>query len=535
MAHSPFAPLEVHIEQICGFLTPGETLRAAHVAKGDALAKKAASDVIWEANVRRVFGLLGAAARQGPSGEDAGPQKAFFQWQAAALDLGLATEDVPLQPEACVVVKDVQGMPEINGLEGTCVKWSMERGRWQVRLGSGESKLFKPQNLQARAGQQLVAPLPSARWIAVWGRLRFWLANNAKEAAGTLRPPAHADDFKEVRETISEKAEAAVLDIWRIADGQQVPVDAGIAQELNMMGNDDWSTEEWSHGLFGGYAVYDHEVSMAFLPLKSAMLLTKFLHNRIPAIKEMHPTKLAFTASFNFVKILFVDVCDGSVFAWTRRPSPQLEPAVPAGVAGGADGLLRWVEEYARRLEEGLYAVMPFKPEQAPRTTGINLFPVAGPDFSACVTQGVEVSSACIYMPEHPQGWTYCIAFRLVGDEASRGYKTCQLDVRHWEIQQGARNPEHVRGEGVVGLYPILGDGGWFLNQESDPHRQYNRDPGFIPGTFRYQSCSGRSPEMYGTFAGDLTFVPGTRQKPTGAAFQVRLGAFRLCVPEYMY
>merc|ERR1712187_640157 len=41
----------------------------------------------------------------------------------------------------------------------------------------------------------------------------------------------------------------------------------------------------------------------------------------------------AFACSFNFVKILFVDVKDGAIYAFTRRPTQTLELVVPASAA----------------------------------------------------------------------------------------------------------------------------------------------------------------------------------------------------------
>merc|ERR1712060_768501 len=120
-----------------------------------------------------------------------------------------------------------------------------------------------------------------------------------------------------------------------------------------------------------------------------------------------------------------------------------------------------------------------------------------------------------------------------VGDESSRGYKSCQLTVRRWEIQTEGQDKQHVRGEGVIGFFPILVDGGWMLNRESDPHGQYEgRSRGLQPGPFSYQSCSGRSASMRGSFGGDLTMVPGTIRKSTGQPFQALVKPFQLVVPE---
>eukprot|EP00415_Alexandrium_ostenfeldii_P000033 UN0033 len=159
-----------------------------------------------------------------------------------------------------------------------------------------------------------------------------------------------------------------------------------------------------------------------------------------------------------------------------------------------------------------------------------------GPELSRCVTQGVEVTASAVYIPEHPQnGWTYSIALRLVGTAEERGYKTCQLSVRDWYIQEDGHDPEHVRGDGVIGFFPILADGGWMLNRESDPNMQYSRPHGLINSAFRYQSCSGRNRSMRGYFSGTLTFIPGTRRQPTGKPFEARLEKFRLRVPDYIY
>ncbi|CAE8645050.1 unnamed protein product, partial [Polarella glacialis] len=374
--------------------------------------------------------------------------------------------------------------------------------------------------------------LPGARWIAVWRQMRRWLGKHFPEVDRTLRPPVDPSVVAELEEMGFGPVAPAVVGCWLVFDGQDAAVDS-LADELEMpLRSED---ADWSHGLFGGYAAYDHEVSTILLPLKAALRLTLLLQDRIPALKTSHPTKLAFACSFNFSKILLVDVTDGSVFAWTRRPTPLIEPACPASDAESADGLLRWVEEYARRLYSDIYKPISLRSELAPVNRGICLFPMSGPDLSVCVTRGVEVAACCVYMPEHPQGWTYSITFRLVASPEERGFKTCQLQARHWEISEGDAEPEHVRGEGVIGFFPILTDGGWILNKESDPHQQYAGPHRLMQEAFRYQSCSGRRAGMRGTFGGSLTFVPGTIRSPTGSPFEVRMEPFGLFIPEFVF
>jgi len=154
---------------------------------------------------------------------------------------------------------------------------------------------------------------------------------------------------------------------------------------------------------------------------------------------------------------------DNLKLAPTKEASESFWPEDPT------DGLIRWFEEYADRLDKGYYTKRQLKPE-IPESQGISLFPTLEPEMTRCVTRHVEVTASCIYMPEHPQGWTYSIAFKLLGTQAERGFKTCQLTVRHWEIQEVGQEVQHVDGEGVIGFFPILTDGGWICNRESDPH-----------------------------------------------------------------
>lgn len=392
-----------------------------------------------------------------------------------------------------------------------------------------------------------------------------------------------------------------ILGMWQVFDGQDAPLNPEFMEALGLAGVDDDTLQAvWSRGLLGGYSVYNHWVSTVLLPFATAMKLTSLLRQKISPLAQHHKSKLAFACSYNLSKILFVDVNDGAVYSFTRRPERELlELVVPAsadaldecdsvvlhsllskpelnGAHGAlgrfdsskgrwqvkmddgsdclikpenikslshpqlwppepADNFARWFEGYVRRLEDGIYSKMPLVCEQPHMTEGICLFPTGGPELTRCVTRGVEVTASCIYVPEHPQGWTYTLTFQLVADATERGFETCQLHTRRWEIQEDGQEMQTVEGEGVIGFKPILKDGGWMLNSESDPHGQYRRQPGLLPGPFRYQSASGRNRSMSGTFGGQITFVPGTIQRPTGPPFNAKVQPFRLRVPKYVY
>jgi uncharacterized protein affecting Mg2+/Co2+ transport len=140
----------------------------------------------------------------------------------------------------------------------------------------------------------------------------------------------------------------------------------------------------------------------------------------------------------------------------------------------------------------------------------------------------VEVVASAVYAPQGGNrfGFIYCIRLRLLqpGEEGyqteeERGFATCQLQSRHWRIANDSTGrTDHVDGQGVIGMYPLLRDGGF--SHEGNHTR-------FIEGTFHYQSCTGPMGTT-GSFGGHLDFVPGTLLQPTGPLFAVEMAPFLL-------
>jgi len=99
----------------------------------------------------------------------------------------------------------------------------------------------------------------------------------------------------------------------------------------------------------------------------------------------------------------------------------------------------------------------------------------------------------------------YSIRIRLLSSTeegymspAERGFDYCQLATRHWRIHNDDTGEvDRVDGDGVIGMYPILVEGGYWENR--------NR----FRGTFAYQSCTSAFMKL-GSFRGHLTFVPVT-------------------------
>lgn len=414
----------------------------------------------------------------------------------------------------------------------------------------------------------------NSRVIAVWFRLMKWFKVNQPTTVASMRPPLSEADCSSHWSTLSESAGLStfprlIFDIWRVYDGQDAEFDdrqgGDFCNFLELPSVDEETRNEKNVGLIGGYSAYDHEICITLLPMHAAVKLTQFFQQRFSQLPEAKclSTRLVFACSSNLSKFFVVDLKDGMVYHFGLRsfsftpcvprqaeaPAEKKEvggyassnpPLAPANVTAQwpapqlCDGLLRWLEEFASRLEGGIYRSAPLKVEEGAITRGLNLFPQAGPTATQAVTKGVEITASCVYMPEHPSGgFTYSIRMRLVGTKEERGYETCQLHLRHWVITGGPRT-EHVNGEGVIGLFPILSDQGWIVNKESDPHQQYGLNGETLPAPFVYQSCSGRSGGA-GTFGGEITFVPGTIKKPTGPPFRALVETFKLEPPEFLY
>lgn len=93
-----------------------------------------------------------------------------------------------------------------------------------------------------------------------------------------------------------------------------------------------------------------------------------------------------------------------------------------------------------------------------------------------------------------------------------------QLKDRLWIITDCNGKRDEVRGEAVIGEYPLLVAA---RNEDESP-------PPFV-----YQSCTAC--HVPGTMEGGFTFVEGSIARPTGPEFFVCCPLFRLERPEYVF
>ena len=277
-------------------------------------------------------------------------------------------------------------------------------------------------------------------------------------------------------------------------------------------------------GLLGGYSAYDLCSCTRLVDIEEIMAQRRgmgqsfgnvlpFAHSRM-----VRPHKMI---------VLVRDL--GRAFVAVGQGHSRLMPC----------DVIEWLDIYASRLDQGVYDCGEIIPSRyAPfDTRSILLYPSIADSTgrtSRVVTRGIEVVASGVDAVERPgMMFIYSIRIRLLqpGEDgymtpSERGFATCQLRSRHWIISLGdGGEPEHVRGDGVVGMYPLLKEGGYDLyeGQTAATAQEVETD---CEGKFAYQSATQASED--GTLAGSLQFVPGSLINPTGKDFDVRVAPFPL-------
>ena len=218
----------------------------------------------------------------------------------------------------------------------------------------------------------------------------------------------------------------------------------------------------------------------------------------------------------------------------------------------GEDSILRWFEEHANRLHRAYISVGGLVPDEPPSLGNLSLlrYPAIADTVhcSHAVTRGIEIVASAIFVEDEGFGapmFVYSIRMRMLtpedGEEymspEQRGFDICQLVSRHWKISKDDPDQdepliEDVRGDGVIGYYPLLYEGGYVSYHTSDDGRLVCL--GDFNGCFKYQSCTLADFEE-GTMEGYLQFSPGSMLSPTGSVFDVRVAPFPLEYARYKY
>ncbi|KAL4458786.1 hypothetical protein ABPG75_013651 [Micractinium tetrahymenae] len=366
----------------------------------------------------------------------------------------------------------------------------------------------------------------AGRALRAWRLVEDWTAQHFPAVAASFGMGASEAELDAAEQQLGFALPPALRVLYRVHNGQELQFDRLVDIQRTA------AHESIFHGMFGGYSFYSHLVSCRMLPLRRMVKWTRTAHTQLDFPRG--DKRALFAASHNFNKMVYCDAADGLVKIACVDKENCLQ-AVPADAAGdpARDGALRWFEAYAAALSSGAFAVEALDAEN-PATIGICLFPQLPPGRSEAVTEGVRVRACPLLIPELTQVaegerqyfFAYSIRFSLLPEEeqaALRGtlagpaggapLESVQLRSRYWRIRDAAGQVvNEVRGEAVVGHYPLLRPG---------------------EGEFAYQSCTHQR-EPAGSMEGSFRFVEGSLQAP-GREFDAVCAPFRLDVPDFIF
>eukprot|EP00562_Extubocellulus_spinifer_P035538 CAMPEP_0178691382 /NCGR_PEP_ID=MMETSP0699-20121125/6589_1 /TAXON_ID=265572 /ORGANISM="Extubocellulus spinifer, Strain CCMP396" /LENGTH=629 /DNA_ID=CAMNT_0020336603 /DNA_START=171 /DNA_END=2060 /DNA_ORIENTATION=- len=245
-------------------------------------------------------------------------------------------------------------------------------------------------------------------------------------------------------------------------------------------------------------------------------------------------------------KIFALNMVSGRMELQHTDPNAPGQLAAPTSTITprrSEDAIILWMNEYANRLVNGTYRVGKssfVRYEQMsvllyPNRTIGSATNECGSRVSSCVTRGVEIVASAVHAYEINRA-IYSVRIRIVqpGEKgyespSERGFHSCQLRSRRWTLTStDSGETDHISGDGVTGLYPLLLDDGGHRVYAGQNAVDATREVGASASeAFVYQRVSNVY-EGGGTMSGTLQFVPGSIRQPMGPEFDVVVASFPL-------
>ncbi|VAI02672.1 unnamed protein product [Triticum turgidum subsp. durum] len=296
-------------------------------------------------------------------------------------------------------------------------------------------------------------PLPLVKRVKLfWSSLKGWISENFPEALRTLSKGASEAQIRSAEDDLGFKLPMPTKLLYRFCNGQ-LPFSRNHFEDVRMA----------PLGIIGGYVFYDHSVNVHLSSLEQMVEETKEFNLDLEEQGLPIGPNLALVASSWYHPKTFILNCSsGDLYVGTANLSAgEMMPCVPKSLIKPTDsdmpqdGLLLWLEEHLRRLQNGMIKIRPLKTSRY-----ICLYPEASPLCSSAVTNGVKVRASAVFAPEHPYGghpgtYLYSYSIRLSVPEACMlggvYFSSCQLHSRHWIIRCKDTVVSDVNGEGVIG------------------------------------------------------------------------------------
>jgi F-box protein 3 len=211
--------------------------------------------------------------------------------------------------------------------------------------------------------------------------MKTWLSENFPEAYKTLCKGVSEAQLKSAEDDLGFKLPMPTKLLYRFCNAQ-----------LPFSEDHDANKSISTHGLIGGYAFYDHWVNVHLSPLEQIVEETKDFYREFPDVFNGRNFIVVATSWFR-PKTFLLDCSNGELYVGTYNlPIGGMLPCVPKALIKPAendlaqDGLLLWLEEHLRRLQNGM-----IKTRMLMTSRYISLYPEAPPSCSSAVTNGIKV------------------------------------------------------------------------------------------------------------------------------------------------
>ena len=225
-------------------------------------------------------------------------------------------------------------------------------------------------------------PLPLVKRVKeFWSSMKTWLSENFPEATKTLCKGVTEAQLKSAEDDLGFKLPMPTKLLYRFCNAQ-----------LPFSENHEVNKRIATHGIIGGYAFYDHWVNVHLSPLEQIVEETTEFCREFPDVFSGRKLIIVATSWFH-PKTFLLNCSNGELYVGTNNlPLGEMLPCVPKALIKPTDndlpqdGLLLWLEEHLRRLQNGM-----IKTRMLTKLRYISLYPEAPPSCTSAVTNGVKV------------------------------------------------------------------------------------------------------------------------------------------------
>lgn len=227
-------------------------------------------------------------------------------------------------------------------------------------------------------------PLPLVRRVRhFWSSLKCWLSENFPEALKILSKGVSEAQIQSAEDGLGFKLPMPTKLLYRFCNGQ-LPFSEDQHENVRMA----------SLGIIGGYVFYEHLVNVHLSPLEQIVEDTKDFYRDLNDQGAFNMMKLIVVAtSWYHPKTFLLNCSDGELYVGTiRLEDGEMIPCVPKSLIRPTnndmpqDGLLLWLEEHLRRLQNGMIRTRMLNTSRY-----ISLFPETPPSCTSAITNGVKV------------------------------------------------------------------------------------------------------------------------------------------------